>query len=185
MGSVELLVIAIGLSMDAFAVAICKGLSIKKMNYKYAIVIASLFGGFQSLMSLAGYLVGKQFEDYIVTVDHWIAFVLLLVIGVNMIKESKDVCDSSKDPFSIKKLILLAIATSIDALAVGVTLAFLRVDIALAVIVIGVVTFLLSFVGVKTGNLFGARFHKKAEVMGGIILIAMGFKIVLEHLYIL
>jgi putative Mn2+ efflux pump MntP len=192
MGIVELFIIAVGLSMDAFAVAICKGLSMNKMSYKNAVTAGLFFGGFQALMPLIGYMLGNQFSRYITSFDHWIAFVLLLLIGLNMIKESrekKSECtdqgcgsDGKEDSFSLKNMTVLAIATSIDALAIGVTFAFLKVNIVSAVTFIGIVTFIFSFLGVKIGNVFGAKFESKAELAGGIILVAMGLKILFEHL---
>ena len=186
MGFLELLIIAFALSMDAFAVAICKGLSIKNMNYKYALIIACFFGGFQAIMPLVGYTLGIQFEHYITAIDHWIAFTLLSIIGINMIRESREAeCDimcDSLNSFNIKAITILALATSIDALAVGVTFAFLGVKIVPAVFTIGITTFICSFIGVKLGNVFGALFKSKAEFAGGIILIIMGLKILLEHL---
>jgi len=182
MGIIELLIIAVGLSMDAFAVAICKGLSMCKMSYKKALVTGCFFGGFQALMPFIGYMLGTQFKDYITSVDHWIAFVLLLLIGLKMIKESKDECEIGEDTIDIKNMIVLSLATSIDALAVGVTFAFLHVNIIPAVSMIGITTFAFSFAGVKIGNVFGERFKSKAELAGGLILIGMGIKILLEHL---
>ena len=190
MGIIELLIIAVGLSMDAFAVAICKGLSMKKMSYKNAVIIGLFFGGFQALMPLIGYFLGTQFSKYITSIDHWITFALLLFIGLNMIKEAiskknepeECECNETDGSLSLKNMTVLALATSIDALAVGVTFAFLHVDIISAVSMIGIVTFIFSFIGVKIGNAFGAKFESKAEFAGGIILIAMGLKILLEHL---
>ncbi|HOQ38115.1 MAG TPA: manganese efflux pump MntP family protein [Acetivibrio sp.] len=182
MGNIELLIIAVGLSMDAFAVAICKGLSMKKMSYKNAVITGCFFGGFQALMPLLGYLLGKQFEKYIVSIDHWIAFILLSIIGINMIKESRNTCEIDDGSFNIKSLTMMAFATSIDALAVGVTFAFLQVNIIPAVTMIGITTFSLSFAGVKIGNLFGAKLQSKAEIVGGVILVGMGLKILLEHI---
>lgn len=182
----SLFVIAVGLSMDAFAVSICKGLAMKKINLKKAGIVGLWFGGFQALMPLIGYLLGSQFEQYITAIDHWIAFVLLSLIGVSMIKGalSKEE-ETANDSLDCKTMFLLAVATSIDALAVGVTFAFLQVDIVSAVIFIGVTTFVLSAVGVKVGNVFGVKYKSKAELAGGIILIVMGIKILLEHLGIL
>lgn len=196
----ELFIIAVGLSMDAFAVSICKGLSLKKLRIKDAIIVGLYFGIFQGGMPLLGYFLGVQFQDKITSFDHWIAFILLGIIGFNMIKESREK-DSDSDlaakevsvekiktteveenPLRFKEMIVLAIATSIDALAIGVTLAFLKVDIVPAVSFIGIITFVLSMVGVKIGNIFGAKYKSKAEFAGGIILIAMGLKILLEHL---
>ncbi len=183
MSTYELFIIAVGLSMDALAVAICKGLSMAKMSWKKGIIVGLWFGGFQALMPLIGYLLGAQFESRITAFDHWIAFILLGLIGGNMIREgvSGDE-EKTDDSVSIKSMLPLAIATSIDALAVGVTFAFLRVNIVYAVSFIGVITFLLSTVGVKVGNVFGARYKSKAEIAGGVILILMGLKILIEHL---
>ena len=182
----SLFVIAVGLSMDAFAVSICKGLAMQKINLKKAGIVGLWFGGFQALMPLIGYLLGSQFEKYITAIDHWIAFALLGLIGASMIKEalSKEE-ESTNASLDCKTMFLLAIATSIDALAVGVTFAFLQVDIVPAVAFIGTITFLLSAVGVKVGNVFGIKYKSKAELAGGIILIVMGIKILLEHLGIL
>lgn len=186
MGILELFLIAVGLSMDAFAVSICKGLSVQRLELKHALLAGAYFGGFQALMPTIGYLLGTQFEHLIVSIDHWIAFALLLFIGGNMIKESREEEDDElDDDFSVKAMLLLAIATSIDALAMGVTFAFLRVDIVAAVLFIGCITFVCSAAGVKIGHAFGARFKSKAELVGGVILILMGFKILLEHLGIL
>ncbi|ABN52651.1 MAG TPA: manganese efflux pump [Hungateiclostridium thermocellum] len=184
MSSIELLIIAVGLSMDAFAVAICKGLSMKKMSYRNAVLTGCFFGGFQALMPLLGYLLGTQFKDYITSIDHWIAFGLLSLIGINMIKESKNTCEitDEDDTFSLKSLTVMAFATSIDALAIGVTFAFLQVNIIPAVTMIGITTFTFSFLGVKIGNLFGVKFQSKAEIVGGLILIGMGCKILFDHL---
>ena len=183
MSTYELFNIAVGLSMDALAVANCKGLSMAKMSWKKGIIVGLWFGGFQALMPLIGYLLGAQFESKITAFDHWIAFILLGLIGGNMIREgvSGDE-EKTDDSVSIKSMLPLAIATSIDALAVGVTFAFLRVNIVYAVSFIGVITFLLSTVGVKVGNVFGARYKSKAEIAGGVILILMGLKILIEHL---
>lgn len=181
-----LFVTAVGLSMDAFAVAVCKGLAMKKLSVKKALIIALWFGGFQALMPTLGYLLGTGFESYVTAIDHWIAFVLLGLIGANMIKEalSKEE-ENASDAVDIKTMFLLAVATSIDALAVGVTYAFLQVQIIPAVTFIGVITFALSLAGVKIGNVFGLRFKAKAEISGGVILILMGIKILLEHLQLL
>lgn len=179
----ELVAIAIALSMDAFAVSVCKGLSVKQVKLSHALTAGLYFGGFQSLMPLIGYLLGSQFESLITSIDHWIAFVLLGIIGVNMIREAlgKEE-DELNDSFAFKVMLPLAIATSIDALAVGVTFAFLNVDIVPAVLLIGATTFTFSAAGVKIGSLFGLRFKKKAELLGGIVLILIGVKILLEHL---
>ena len=183
MGTWELLVIAIGLSMDAFAVSICKGLSMRKMIWKNAVLAGIYFGGFQSLMPLLGYFLGSRFKDYIVSVDHWIAFILLAIIGISMIKESRESDEEINDSFDFKTMLVLAIATSIDALAIGVTFAFLSVNIVPAVSFIGVITFTLSVIGIKIGNVFGSKFKSKAELAGGFILIIMGIKILIEHLF--
>jgi len=183
MGLWEIFVIGIGLSMDAFAVSVCKGLSMKQMDRKQAILAGLYFGGFQFLMPLAGYLLGTTMADLIVSIDHWIAFVLLGLIGVNMIREAatgEEEC--LNDSFDVRTMTLLAVATSIDALAVGITFAFLRVQILMAVTIIGVTTFVLSVVGINVGNVFGSRFRAKAEIAGGIILILIGAKILLDHL---
>lgn len=191
MGLWELLVIAVGLSMDAFAVAICKGLSMKKMSWKNGIITGLYFGGFQAGMPLIGYLLGTGFKDMITSIDHWIAFALLVLIGANMVKESLEkeeecgCCKEEDASFDAKTMIPLAVATSIDALAVGVTFAFLSVDIVPAVSFIGVITFFLSVLGVKIGNVFGTKYKAKAELAGGVILILMGIKILLEHLGVL
>lgn len=184
MSTLELFIIAIGLSMDAFAVAICKGLSVKKLSPKHMIIVGLYFGLFQGMMPLAGYFLGKQFESYITAFDHWIAFVLLALIGANMIREAlgKDE-EECNDSFGIKAMLPMAIATSIDALAIGVTFGFMPdVNIVPAVSFIAVITFTLSAVGVKIGNVFGAKYKSKAEFVGGAILILMGIKILLEHL---
>ncbi|MCI7796043.1 MAG: manganese efflux pump MntP family protein [Lachnospiraceae bacterium] len=183
MSLAELFIIAVGLSMDAFAVSVCKGLSVQKMKLGHALTCGIYFGGFQALMPLIGYLLGSQFESMITQIDHWIAFVLLGIIGFNMVKESRETEEEELDcSFGVKAMIPLAIATSIDALAVGVTFAFLKVDIFWAVTFIGVVTFVLSAIGVKVGNVFGMRYKSKAELAGGVILILMGAKILAEHL---
>ncbi|MEA5051182.1 MAG: manganese efflux pump MntP family protein [Oscillospiraceae bacterium] len=188
MGFFELFMIAVALSMDAFAVAMCKGLAMQKLNYRNAAVISLYFGGFQALMPLLGYYLGARFESYIANVDHYIAFGLLAFIGGRMIREAlaeEQTCGSCGDRLDHRELLLLAVATSIDALAVGITFAFLSVDIAPAVALIGAVTFALSFAGVAVGNRFGARYQKKAEIAGGVILILIGLKILLEHLGVL
>lgn len=185
MGFLEMLLIGVGLSMDAFAVAVCKGLNMKKINYRHATIIAVFFGGFQALMPLAGWLLGKQFERYITAYDHWIAFVLLLFIGGKMIYEAlrgEEESESCGDKLDLKELTVMAVATSIDALAVGITFAFLKVNIYGAITIIGLTTFILSFIGVAVGNRFGAKYQKKAEIAGGVILVLIGLKILLEHL---
>ena len=182
MSLTELFILAVGLSMDAFAVAVCKGLSMQKMEWKKAVVIGLYFGGFQGMMPVIGYLLGVQFQDKITAIDHWIAFVLLGLIGANMVKESMDKeAEETDDSVSFQSMSVLALATSIDALAIGVTFAFLNVQIVPAVSFIGVVTFVLSMAGVKIGNVFGCRYKSKAELAGGIILILMGTKILQEH----
>ena len=187
MGLLELFILAVGLSMDAFAVAVCKGLAMQKMSWKKAAIVGLYFGGFQAGMPLLGYLLGVNFQEYIVAIDHWIAFVLLGLIGFNMIKESRETdCDEGgSDSVAFKEMVVLAIATSIDALAVGITFAFLQVDIVPAVSFIGICTFTLSMIGVKIGNVFGMKYKSKAEFAGGLILILLGGKILLEHLGIL
>lgn len=180
----ELFLIAVGLSMDAFAVSICKGLSMQTLNKKHALIIGLYFGGFQALMPFIGYSLGVHFQNTIIAYDHWIAFVLLCLIGINMIKESRDDEEESVDPsVDFKEMIVLAVATSIDALAVGVTFAFLQVNIAPAVSFIGIITFTLSVIGVKVGNVFGMKYKAKAEFSGGLILILIGAKILIEHLF--
>lgn len=183
MGIVELLVLAIGLAMDAFAVAICKGLSVNKVNWKHSVIVGLYFGGFQAAMPVIGYFLGSSFKNYIESVDHWIAFGLLLIIGGNMLREAFSKDEEELDgSFKFKSMLPLAVATSIDALAVGVTFAFLNVQIVPAVSFIGVITFALAAVGVKLGNIFGEKYKSKAEFVGGVVLILMGVKILLEHL---
>lgn len=186
MGLTELFILAVGLSMDAFAVSICKGLSIQKLKLRHALIVGAWFGVFQALMPAIGWLLGSAFAETIVAVDHWIAFVLLAIIGGNMIREAlgkgEEDCDPSLAPAA---MVLLAVATSIDALAVGVTFAFLRVKVLPAVALIGVCTFLLSAAGVKIGNVFGSRYKSRAELLGGAVLVLIGVKILLEHLGIL
>ena len=180
---IELLLIGVGLSMDAFAVSICKGLAMRRVNKKQAFVIGLFFGGFQALMPAIGYILGAQFQEAIASIDHWIAFVLLALIGGNMIHEALDNDEEEADAsLDVKTMFLLAVATSIDALAIGITFAFLKVNIIPAVCFIGIVTFIISFAGVKIGNVFGARYKNKAEIVGGDILILLGLKILLEHL---
>jgi Predicted membrane protein len=184
MGPFELFLTALALSMDAFAVAICKGLSMKKATAKNSAIVGAYFGIFQAVMPLIGYLIGIQFESHIKSVDHWLAFGLLAIIGINMIREAlkKDNESENNADLGFKSMLLLAIATSIDALAVGVTLAFLNVNVFSAVSFIGVTTFILSMVGVKIGSIFGLKFKSKAEIFGGVILILIGAKILAEHL---
>ena len=186
MGFVELLMIAVGLSMDAFAVSVCKGLSMKKITIGKMALVGLWFGGFQALMPLIGYFLGSTFESHIKAFDHWVAFVLLAVIGGNMIREALSGDDEkADDPLAFRAMFMMAIATSIDALAVGITFACLEVDIIPAVSFIGVTTFILSAVGVKAGSIFGDKWKSKAELAGGIILILIGTKILLEHLGII
>ena len=179
----ELLILAIGLSMDAFAVSVCKGLSVGKVRWKHMLLCGAYFGAFQALMPLIGYLLGANFQEMIRSVDHWIAFGLLTLIGANMIRESLGKNEEAlDDSFGVKTMLLLAVATSIDALAVGVTFAFLDVAVLPAVCFIGVVTFVLSAAGVKIGSVFGAKWKNRAEFAGGAILILIGLKILIEHL---
>lgn len=185
MNLLELFILAVGLSMDAFAVAISKGLSMKKMSFKNAIIIGLYFGLFQAGMPLIGYFLGTRFQDKITTFDHWVAFFLLGFIGINMIREalsSEDDEDEKNVSLDFKTMSVLAIATSIDALAVGVTFAFFKVSIISAVAFIGIITFTLSILGVKIGNVFGSKYKSKAEFVGGLILIGMGIKILISHL---
>lgn len=186
MSAIELLILAVGLSMDAFAVAVCKGLALKKVKPAQMALVGLWFGGFQALMPVIGYFIGVQFSSYITAIDHWIAFVLLALIGGNMVKEALSKDEEEADAsLSVKKMLPLAVATSIDALAVGVSFAFLQVQIGLAAGFIGVVTFVLSAVGVKVGSLFGAKYKSRDELIGGVILILLGLKILLEHLGVL
>lgn len=186
MGIAELLLLAVGVSMDAFAVSICKGLSMKKASIKEQVIVGGWFGGFQALMPLAGFFLGTLFADAIEAVDHWVAFVLLAIIGVNMLKEAFHKgcdCEETGADLSVKTMFLMAVATSIDAMAVGISLAMAgEVNIFRAVLLIGITTFAFSAVGVKIGNVFGSRFEKKAQFLGGVILIGLGLKILLEHL---
>ena len=186
----ELFLIGVGLAMDAFAVSVCKGLAMDKVNKKQAVVIGLYFGGFQALMPFIGWFLGVSFQKYITSIDHWIAFILLVFIGGKMILEAVKDPDieeiREKDPpLDHKEMLMLAVATSIDALAVGITFAFLDTPIVEAVVIIGVTTFALSVFGVFVGNFFGTKYKKKAEIAGGIILILIGVKILLEHLGIL
>ena len=185
MGLVELFVIAVGLSMDAFAVSICKGLATGDVRPRHAMTAGIYFGGFQAMMPLIGYLLGVNFQSMIVAFDHWIAFVLLGIIGVNMIRESREEEETLDCDFCMKAMLPLAVATSIDALAVGVSFAFLQVAIVPAVCFIGLTTFAFSAVGVKLGSVFGEKYSSRAELVGGLVLIAMGTKILLEHLGII
>lgn len=185
MSIIEIALIGVGLAMDAFAVSICKGLAMPKMNYKKAIIIAAFFGIFQALMPVLGYLLGTTFASKIAAIDHWIAFILLALIGVNMIKEalSSDGEDCQDDSLRLGDLIMLSIATSIDALAVGITFAFFNVSLWLSISIIGIITFVICVIGVKIGNVFGEKYKSKAEFTGGLILIAMGLKILIDHLF--
>ncbi len=183
MGIIELFLFAVSLSMDAFAVSVCKGLSVKTLRPRHGVIAGLYFGGFQALMPLIGWLLGRQFEGLIKSVDHWVAFVLLALIGANMVRESFGKDEEVNDSLSFKTMLPLAVATSIDALAVGVTFAFLEVQILPAIALIGVTTFTFSAAGVKIGNVFGVRFKSKAELAGGVILILLGIKILVEHLF--
>ncbi|MCQ4022454.1 MULTISPECIES: manganese efflux pump MntP family protein [unclassified Ruminococcus] len=186
MGILELFFIAVGLSMDAFAVSICKGLALKNVRLRHSVKAGLWFGGFQALMPTIGFFCGYWFKDYISAFDHWIAFVLLFLLGAKMIKEAlSDEEESTDSAMDAKNMLLLAVATSIDALAAGITFAFLDVNIWYAVIFIGIITFIFSSVGIKLGSLFGTKFKNKAEIAGGVILILMGVKILLEHLGII
>ena len=183
----ELFILAVGLSMDAFAVSVCTGLALGKIRPKHMLIAGAWFGGFQALMPLVGYLLGSRFEQYIRSFDHWVAFVLLGAIGANMLREAlgKEEDDDTDASMGVKTMFLMAVATSIDALAVGITFAFLQVRIIPAVLFIGVTTFILSALGVKAGSLFGAKYKKRAEIAGGVILVLLGIKILLEHLGVL
>ena len=189
MGIFELLLIGVGLSMDAFAAAVCKGLSMRKIHYGRAAVIGGFFGGFQAAMPLIGWFLGKQFQSYITNFDHWVAFLLLAFIGIKMVVEAVrsglDAPAVQEDRLQIRELVILALATSIDALAVGITFAFLQINIWAAISIIGITTFILSFLGVMVGNRFGVRYKQKAEIAGGVILVLIGLKILLEHLELL
>ena len=186
MGLLELFVIAVGLSMDAFAVSICKGLSVRELKPKHALTVGVYFGGFQILMPLIGLALGVRVQSFITSIDHWIAFVLLGLIGANMIRESREQDEENlSDSFSFGTMLPLAVATSIDALAVGVTFAFLQVSILPAVCFIGATTFILSCIGIRIGHVFGLKYKSRAELFGGAVLILMGTKILLEHLGVL
>ena len=190
---IEAFLIGVGLSMDAFAVSVCKGLSMTRVNRRHCLIIGLFFGGFQALMPFLGWLAGTAFADHVAALDHWIAFVLLVLIGGKMLVETfrgeEPQCSSCQETVSekldYKELFMLAIATSIDALAVGVSLAFLGVNIWYAIAIIGIVTFVISYAGVVIGNVFGSRFEKGAQIAGGIILVFIGLKILLNHLGIL
>ena len=186
MGCLEIILISISLAMDAFAVSVCKGVQIKKLDYDKMIIVGLYFGSFQAIMPTIGYLLGTTFDDLVTQIDHWIAFVLLSFIGLKMIKETLKKDESKiNEKLDLKTMLVLAIATSIDALAVGITFAFLNVNLILSITIIGIVTFLISIIGVKIGNKFGNKYEKKAEFIGGLILILLGLKILLEHLKII
>ena len=187
MGLIELFILAVGLSMDAFAVAVCKGLAMKKVTLGGACTVGLWFGGFQALMPLIGYFLGTRFYSYIVSIDHWVAFFLLAFIGINMIAESfkSDAGETEDASLAPKNMLVMAVATSIDALAIGITFALLPVNIIAAVSFIGITTFILSAAGVKVGNVFGAKYKSRAELAGGAILVILGVKILLEHMGIL
>lgn len=197
MGIIEIFLIGVGLSMDAFAVSICKGLSMPRLNSKQMLIIGLFFGGFQALMPLIGWALGTSFESLITPVDHWIAFLLLCFIGAKMIFDAirgsddenadpaKSNAAASEQKLDLKELLMMAIATSIDALAVGITFAFLGISIIEAIIIIGITTFVLSILGVVIGHFFGSRFEKPATIIGGVVLILIGLKILLEHLGII
>lgn len=187
---IELLLMGVGLAMDAFAVSVCKGLGMSKVNKKQAVTIGLFFGGFQALMPLIGWVLGKQFEKYITSVDHWIAFILLGFIGGKMIVEAlrpepEETVEKLDEPLDLKEMFVLAVATSIDALAVGITFAFLGTPIVEAITIIGVTTFVISIIGVYIGNFFGSKYKNRAEFVGGLILVLLGLKILLEHLGVL
>lgn len=188
---IELFLLGIGLAMDAFAVSVCKGLGMRRLNKKQALIIGLYFGGFQALMPLIGWLLGSQFQKYITSIDHWIAFILLGFIGGKMIIEAirewneEETVDVMDAPLDHKNMLILAVATSIDALAVGITFAFLDTPIIEAITIIGITTMIISIIGVVVGNFFGSRYKSKAEFIGGLILVLLGLKILLEHLGIL
>lgn len=186
MSFIDIIIIAFALSMDAVAVSICKGVCLNKISFKHLFITGIYFGVFQAIMPLIGYLAGSAFKNFIESIDHWISFILLLLIGLNFIKESKEDFDKNKCSvsFSYKSMIPLALATSIDALAVGITLIFARINILFAIIIIGITTFVLSMIGVKIGNIFGSKYKSKSEFFGGIALIILGFKILFEHLFL-
>ena len=188
---IELFLLGIGLAMDAFAVSVCKGLGMRRLNKKQTLIIGLYFGGFQALMPLVGWLLGSQFQKYITRIDHWIAFILLGFIGGKMMIESirewneEETVDVIDAPLDHKNMLVLAVATSIDALAVGITFAFLDTPIIEAITIIGITTMVISIIGVVVGNFFGSRYKSKAEFIGGLILVLLGLKILLEHLGIL
>lgn len=183
MGIIELIILAIGLSMDAFAIAICKGLSVKKVEIKHYIITGIWFGGFQALMPLIGFILGANFVSYVSEYDHWIAFILLFLIGLNMIIESrKNEVDKKSSDFSFSTMLMFSIANSIDALAAGITLGLENVNIWSTILLIGIITFIFSVAGLKIGNKFGIMYKSKAEITGGVILILIGVRILVEHL---
>ena len=188
---IELFLLGIGLAMDAFAVSVCKGLGMRRLNKKQALIIGLYFGGFQALMPLIGWLIGSQFQKYITSIDHWIAFILLGFIGGKMMIEAirewneEETVEVMDAPLDHKNMLVLAVATSIDALAVGITFAFLDTPIIEAITIIGITTMVISIIGVVVGNFFGSRYKSKAEFIGGLILVLLGLKILLEHLGIL
>ncbi len=186
MGIVSTVLLAVSLAMDAFAVAICKGLAMQKLSIRNMAIVGAWFGVFQALMPTIGYFLGSAFEDKITAIDHWIGFILLAIIGINMIRESRE-CDcqaeaNANDSLEIKEMFMLAVATSIDALAVGITFAFVEMNVTLAIVLIGVITFAISIVGVKIGNVFGIKYKSRAEMAGGAVLIFLGVKMLLEGL---
>lgn len=185
MNGLELVILSLGLAMDAFAVAVCKGLALGKLNIKHYLIVGLWFGGFQALMPLIGFLLGRTFSGYITRFSHWIAFTLLVIIGINMVREAFGEEENTTAGLAFGTMFILAIATSIDALAVGVTLAFLQVNIWLSIALIGLITFCMSAAGLHIGNLFGTRYRKRAELAGGVILILLGTKILLEGIGIL
>ena len=185
MGTFEILILAVALSMDAFAVSLCKGLATPKVEIKHMAICGGWFGAFQALMPLIGYFLGIAFRDYIVAIDHWVAFLLLTFIGINMIKEAFSACEEENASFAVGVMLTMAVATSIDALAAGISLAMDDANVWIAVALIGCITFTLSAIGVKLGNIFGSRYRVAAELVGGIALVLMGVKILLEHLGII
>ena len=188
---IELFLLGIGLAMDAFAVSVCKGLGMRRLNKKQTLIIGLYFGGFQALMPLIGWLLGSQFQKYITSINHWIAFILLSFIGGKMMIEAirewneEETVDVMDAPLDHKNMLVLAVATSIDALAVGITFAFLDTPIIEAITIIGITTMVISIIAVVDGNIFGSRYKSKAEFIGGLILVLLGLKILLEHLGIL
>ena len=182
---IELLIIALGLGMDSFSVSICKGLSLKKIKIETYLKVGVIFAIFQGLMPVFGFLLGQTFKEIISSVDHWLAFILLGIIGVNMIREAFTKNEEINDKLDFKNLSILGIATSIDALIIGITFAIMNVNILIASLIIFIVTFIMSIIGLKIGNIFGCKFEKKAEFLGGVILILIGIKILLEHLNII